>query len=390
VDVRLSAEQKKARDEVREFCEKEIAPFSEEWDRRHEFPWEAVRKMAARGYLGAFIPKEHGGLGVDYITYTILCEEISRACGSCGVIMSVNNSLSGYPLMKYGTHEQKTKFLMPIARGERLGCFAQTEPGSGSDAGSQTSVAKRKGDEYIISGTKRFITNGANAGTIILFASVDLAKKHRGLTAFVVDSRSKGFSVGKLEDKMGLWASDCAELVFDECAVPAENLLGKEGDGFKVAMDTLDGGRIGIGAQSIGIAQRAFDAALAHAKSKVIDDVPVGANQHAQFALADMAMGLEASRLLVRKAAWLRQHGVRVSKEAAIAKLFSSEFCMRTVTQAVQVMGLDGTVKGSIAERCFRDSKVLELYEGTSEIQRLVIAGQIYKELGVEVKKGEA
>ena len=388
MDVRLSEEQKRARDDVRAFCDEHITPFSEEWDRNHQFPRDAVRKMGERGYLGVFIPKEFGGVGADYITYTLICEEISRACGSCGVVLSVNNSLTGYPILKYGTQEQKTKFLTPMARGERLGCFAQTEPGSGSDAGSQTTVAKRRGDEYIISGTKRFITNGANAGTILLFASVDLAKRHKGLTAFLVDSRTKGFSVGKLEDKMGLWASDCAELVFDECAVPADNLLGKEGDGFKVAMDTLDGGRIGIGAQSIGIAQRAYDAALAHAKTKVIDDVPVGKHQHAQFALADMAMGLDACRLLVRKAAWLRQQGARVSKEAAMAKLFSSEFCMRTVTNAVQVMGLDGTLKGSIAERCFRDSKVLELYEGTSEIQRLVIAGQIYKELGIEGEKG--
>jgi butyryl-CoA dehydrogenase len=306
-------------------------------------------------------------------------EEVSRACASTGVIMSVNNSLVCDPLLAFGTEAQKQRYLVPLAHGEKLGCFCLSEPNAGSDAANQETTARRDGDTYVLTGTKNFISNGAEADVAVVFASLDRSKGHRGIAAFLVERACPGYTVAKLEKKLGIKGSSTAQIVLDGCRVPAENLLGKDGEGFKVAMATLDGGRIGIAAQAVGIARAAFEAAREYAKGRVQFGKPIASLQAIQFMLADMATEIEAARLLTYRAAALKDAGRRFSKEAAMAKLYASEAAMRITTKAIQVHGGYGYILDYPVQRYFRDAKITEIYEGTSEIQRLVIAAHLLK-----------
>lgn len=367
-------EQELVRRTVREFAEREIKPIAKEIDRHHRFPAESVPKMAALGLLGMNYPAEDGGAGTDMVTYCIAMEEISRACASHGVIMTVNNSLAAFPLWRFGTKEQKEKHLRPLLQGTKLGAFGLTEPQAGSDVVQMRSLARREGKDYVLNGQKLFITVGGPAETYVVFAQTDPAAAHRGQTAFILEKGMKGFEIGKPEDKLGICAAPSVSLYFRDVKVAAENRLGQEGEGFKIAMMTLDGGRLGVAAQAIGIAQAAFDEAVAYAKSRVQFGQPIGRHQAIQFLLADMWVRLEASRVLLYRAAQMKDRGERFTKEAAMAKLYASEAAMWITTKAVQVHGGNGYIKDYIVERLMRDAKITEIYEGTSEIQRLVIA----------------
>jgi butyryl-CoA dehydrogenase len=367
------------RAEVRQFVEKEIYPHAAEWDAKEQFPWDQVKEMGRRGYLGIFVPEEYGGMGLDYLPYAIASEEAARGCGSCGVIVSVNNSLACFPVKTYGSEEQKRKYLTPMAKGEQLGCFALTEPNAGSDPIMMSTLAKRTGDEYIISGTKRFITTGANSRIAIVFAKTSPELKHKGISAFIVDKERSGVKIDKHEEKLGIRASDTDELVFDDVRVPKENLLGNEGDGFKIAMDTLDCGRIGIGAQAVGIAQRALEESLAHAKTRVQFGQPIGKNQAISTYLADMATQIEAARLMVYKACHVRNSGARSSVESAMAKMFASDVAMQCSITACQIMGSEGVNESRPAARLMRDAKITQIYEGTNEIMRVIVASGLIK-----------
>jgi butyryl-CoA dehydrogenase len=338
-----------------------------------------VKKLAEMGLLGVAIPAELGGAGMDNVSYAVAMEEISRGCAGTGVIMSVSNSLYCDPVVKYGTDEQKKEFLAPYASGEKLGAFALTEPMSGSDAAEMRTVAVRRGDEYVIDGTKNFITNGPQADAILVFLMTDKAKRHKGISAFLVPTDAKGFSRGKPDDKVGIRASGSCSLFFEGCAVPARFRLGEEGDGFKIAMGTLDGGRIGIAAQALGIARAALEEAVAYAKDRKAFGQPITQFQAIQFMIADMATELDAARLLTLRAASLKDKGVRHSTESAMAKLFASEMSERVTSRAIQIHGGYGYVKDYDVERHWRDSRITEIYEGTSEIQRLVISAGVLK-----------
>jgi butyryl-CoA dehydrogenase len=316
---------------------------------------------------------------MDNVSYALAAEEISRGCAGTGVIMSVNNSLYCDPVMKYGTEEQKKEFLTPFARGEKLGAYALTEPQSGSDAAETKTVAVARGDEYVLDGSKNFITNGPQADVILVFAMTDKSKRHKGISAFLVPTDAQGFSRGKPDDKVGIRASGSCPLFFEGCAIPKRYRLGGEGDGFKIAMGTLDGGRIGIAGQALGIARAGYELALAYAKERKAFGQPISQFQAIQFMLADMATELDAARLLTWRAAWLKDKGVRHSTESAMAKLYASEMCERVTSKGIQIHGGYGYVKEYDAERHWRDSRITELYEGTSEIQRLVIAGALLK-----------
>lgn len=379
MDLKLTEEQKMIKEMVKNFAEKEVAPIAEKLDEGEIFPQENVRRMAELGLLGMIIPQEYGGAGLDVVSYTIAIEEIARYCASTAVIMSVNNSLVCEPIYKYGTEEQKKKYLIPLARGEKLGCFSLSEPGTGSDAAAQKTVAVKKGNEWILNGTKNFITNGPQADVAIVFAMTDKSKGHRGISTFIVEKDSPGYSVGKIEKKLGIRGSSTSQILLEDCRVPQENLLGNEGDGFKIAMTTLDGGRIGIASQALGIARGAYEDALAYAKQREAFGQPIANFQGIQWMLADMAVRIDAARLLIWRAALMKQNGERYTKEAAMAKLFASETAMWTVTKAVQIHGGYGYIKDYRVERFFRDAKITEIYEGTSEIQRNVIAREILK-----------
>jgi butyryl-CoA dehydrogenase len=379
VDIELTEVQRQVRDMCREFAEKELRPNARRWDEHHEFPREAVRKMAELGLLSVAVPPEWGGAGMDNVSYALAMEEISRGCAGTGVIMSVNNSLYCDPVLKSGTDEQKTRFLAPYARGEKLGAFALTEPSSGSDAAEMKTVAVRRGDDYVLDGSKNYITNGPQADTILVFAMTDPAKRHRGISAFLVPTDAKGFTRGKPDDKVGIRASGSCTIFLEGCTVPARLRLGEEGEGFKIAMGTLDGGRIGIGAQAVGIARAAFEEAVAYAKERKSFGKPIAEHQAIAFMLADMATEIDAARLLVLRAAAMKDQGVRHSAESAMAKLFASETCERVTSKAIQVHGGLGYVKECDAERHWRDSRITEIYEGTSEIQRLVISAAVLK-----------
>lgn len=361
------------RDAAKDFAKKEIYPKAKELDETGRFPTEIIQKLAEMGFMGMCVPENYGGAGLDMLSYILALEEISAGCASTGVIMSVNNSLVCAPLLKFGTEEQKKKHLTPLAQGKKLGCFALSEPGNGSDAVALRTTAKKNGDHYILNGTKNFITNGKEAETCILFATTDAGLKSKGVCAFILEKGMPGFSVGKLEEKLGISASSTAQLHLDNVKVPAANLLGAEGEGFKVAMSTLDGGRIGIAAQALGIA----DAALFEAKKFVKERQAFGASlaklQGIQWTVADMATRLEAAKLLTYRAARKKDAGEKFTKEAAMAKLYASEMCMWLTTKAVQLHGGYGYCKEYPVERHFRDAKITEIYEGTSEIQRLVI-----------------
>jgi len=332
------------------------------------------------GLCGMMVPEAYGGAGFDGVSYVIAIEEVSKACASTGVILSVNNSLFCAPLLRHGSEDQKRKYLAPHARGEKIGAYCLTEPGCGSDAASLRTLARRAGDRYVLTGSKVFVTNGVAAHTFVVYATLDPKLRHKGICAFIVERDSPGLRLGKPEHKMGITCSGSVEIVLDGCEVPADNLLGAEGDGFKIAMSTLDGGRIGIAAQAIGIGQAALDESLLYSRQREAFGQPIADFQAIQWKLADMATELEAARLLAYRAAWLRDQQRRCSLETSMAKLFASEACMRAAKEGVQIHGGYGYINEYPVERLFRDAKITEIYEGTSEIQRLVIAKEILKE----------
>jgi butyryl-CoA dehydrogenase len=367
----------------RDLADKELAPKAGEHDREHKFPKEQVNKLVELGLMGVAVSEEDGGSGLDNLAYAIGMEEVSRGCASTGVIMSVNNSLYCDPVMRYASDEQKGEWLKPFASGEKLGCFALTEPGNGSDAGAARTTAELDGDEWVLNGTKSWITNGYEADAAIVFATTDREMKHKGISAFLVPMPTDGLSLGKKEDKLGIRASSTCNLIFENCRIPEANMLGEPGFGFKIAMSTLDGGRIGIAAQALGIAQAAFEAAAAYAKEREAFGQPIANLQAIQFKLADMALRIEGARLLTWRAAMLKDAGdARYTKEAAMAKLAASEASTFVSHQAIQVFGGNGYVTEYPVERHYRDARITEIYEGTSEIQRLVIANSVLKELG--------
>jgi len=364
---------------VREFAEAEVKPLAKELDDSGHFPRETFRKAATLGLTGIALPEQYGGAGFDHVSYAIVIEELSRACASTGVILSVQNSLYCDPIYRHGTEEQKQRLLVPFARGEKIGCYALTEPQAGSNAAALATRAVRQGDRYIVNGTKAWITNGGVADAAIVYVNTDPAKGEKGITALVVERGTPGFKVGKDEKKLGIHATACVELAFTDCEVPAENRIGNEGEGYKMALSTLDGGRIGIAAQATGIAQGAFEEALKYSQQRTAFGQPIANFQAIQFMLADMATEIDAARLLTRKAAWKQDTGARFTMEASIAKLFASEMATRVTHKALQVHGGYGYSHEYPVERMYRDARITEIYEGASEIQRLVIAAWVLK-----------
>jgi len=372
--LELSEEQQMIQTMAREFAESAIRPIAAEIDREARFPHETVKRMGELGLMGIAIPEQWAGSGADAVAYVVALEEIARVCASHAVIMSVNNSLYCDPLYKHGTDTQRGRFLSPVAGGHAHGCFALTEPQAGSDATNQHTVAVRDGDGYVLNGRKLFITSGREASFALVFCQTDRARGHHGISAFVVEKGTPGFGVSKTEDKLGIRASDTAELVFDDCRVPAANRLGEEGQGFRIAMGTLDGGRIGIAAQAVGIATGAYEKALAYARERKSFGVPIGQHQMVQWMLADMATAIDGARLLTLRAATLKDAGKPYTTAAAMAKLFAAETAMKVTTDAVQLHGGYGFIREYEVERYFRDAKITQIYEGTSQIQKLVIA----------------
>jgi butyryl-CoA dehydrogenase len=379
LNLELSDEQKLLQRTVREFAENEVKPLARELDETGRFPHENFRKAAELGLTAVALPESAGGAGFDHISYSIVMEEISRVCASTGTILSVQNSLYCDPLHRFGTEAQKKKFLVPFARGEKIGCYALTEPQAGSNAAALATRAVRQGDRYVVNGAKAWITNGGVADAALVYVSTDPAKGEKGITALVIERGKSGFKVGKEEKKLGIHATACTELSFTDCEVPVENRIGNEGEGYKIAMTTLDGGRIGIAAQATGIAQGAFEQALGYAQQRQAFGHPIAEFQAIQFMLADMATEIDAARLLARKAAWKQDTGARFSMEASIAKLFASELATRATHKAMQIHGGYGYSHEYPVERMYRDARITEIYEGTSEIQRLVIAAWVLK-----------
>ncbi|MDD4587362.1 MAG: acyl-CoA dehydrogenase [Heliobacteriaceae bacterium] len=379
MDWQLTEEQELIVKMAREFAQQEVAPRAAEVDKNHRFPGENVARMKELGLMGICIPEAYGGGGADYLTYIMVAEELARACATTGVILSVHMSVCTYPIFQLGTEAQRQKYVVPLAKGEKLGAFALTEPGAGSDAAAQQTVAVRDGDHYVLNGSKCFITNGAYADVFIVAAMTDKSKGTKGISAFIVEKDFPGFSVGQTEDKMGLKGSSTTEIILKNCVVPVENLLGQEGEGFKVAMTALDGGRISIGAQAVGIAQASLDAAVAYAKSRRQFGKPIAAFQAVQFMLAEMATRIEAARGLVHRAAWLKEKHRPVTQASAMAKYYASEVASWCANRAVQIHGGYGYITSFPVERYMRDAKVTEIYEGTTEIQKLVIAGNLLR-----------
>jgi butyryl-CoA dehydrogenase len=379
LNLELTEEQRLLQKSVREFAESEVKPLAKELDETGRFPRAIFKKAAELGLTGVAFPEAEGGAGFDHVAYTIVIEEISRCCASTGVILSVQNSLYCDPIHRFGTEEQKRKFLQPFARGEKIGCYALTEPQAGSNAAALQTKAVKKGEKYIINGTKAWITNGGAADAAIVYANTEPAQGEKGISALVVEKGTPGFKIGKEEKKLGIHATACCELVFTDCEVPLANRIGKEGEGYKVALSTLDGGRIGIAAQATGIAQGAFEAALAYSNQRMAFGHPISQFQAIQFMLADMSTEIDAARLIVRKAAWKQDTGVRFTLDAAIAKLFASEMATRVAHKAIQVHGGNGYSREYTVERAYRDARITEIYEGTSEIQRLVISSWVLK-----------
>ncbi len=370
----LSQEHKMLRDLYRAFAENEVKPLAQEVDETERFPAETVSKMAKLGFLGIPFPKEYGGQGCDSLAYAMCVEELSRVCATTGVIVSAHTSLGANPIYKFGTEEQKQKYLAPLAKGAHLGAFGLTEPNAGSDASGQQTKAVLNGDHYILEGTKIFITNGGEADTYIIFAMTDKSQGIKGITAFIVEKDFPGFSMGTKEKKMGIRGSSTYELIFKDCPVPVANRLGKEGDGFKIAMQTLDGGRIGIAAQALGIAQGAFDETVKYVKERVQFGRALIKFQNTQFQLADLKTRIEAARMLVYSAAVAEDTKSKFSVEAAMAKLYAAETAMEVTTKCVQLYGGYGYSRDYPLERMMRDAKITEIYEGTSEVQRMVIS----------------
>lgn len=379
MDFNLTDEQKQIREEIRRFAENELAPDAAERDAQEKFPHRQVKELGRLGYLGINTSPQYGGQGADMISYAIVIEELSRVDASTGAIVSVNNSLVCYGLELFGSDYLKQTHLIPLAKGELLGAYCLSEPGSGSDASNMQTTVRREGDSYVINGTKNFITNGVNADRFIVFATIDKAAGHRGVCAFLVEKNSPGFSVGKKEKKLGIRSSDTAMLNFDNVKVPAKNLLGQERKGFNIAMKILDCGRIGIAAQALGIAQSALEAATKYAKERVQFGQPIAEFQAIQFMLADMATHIAAARLLVYHAAAIKDEGRDYATAAAQAKLYASHVAVDCAVKAVQIYGGAGYLKDYPVERIMRDARITEIYEGTSEIQKLVIARSLLK-----------
>lgn len=375
----LSDEHQMIRKMVREFAQNEIEPTAAKRDEEQYFERSIFEKMGELGLTGIPWSEEYGGIGSDYLAYCIAVEELSRVDASIGVTLSAHTSLAGWPINKFGNEEQKQKFLRPMAQGEKMGAYGLTEPGSGSDASRMKTTARLEGNQYVLNGSKIFITNGGVADIYVVFASTDQTQQAKGITAFIIEKGFPGFSIGKKEDKLGIRSSPTTEIIFEDCRVPVENVLGQVGEGFKIAMMTLDGGRNGIAAQAVGIAQGALDAAVNYAKERVQFGKPISAQQGIGFKLADMATSVEAARLLTYQAAWREGAGLPYGKESAMSKLFAGDTAMKVATEAVQVFGGYGYIKEYPVERFFRDAKITQIYEGTQEIQRLVISRMLTK-----------
>ncbi|MBX7152075.1 acyl-CoA dehydrogenase [bacterium] len=377
MDFKFSEEQELIRETAKNFAQEYLAPFAHERDEHQKFPKEAVEKLGELGFMGMMVSDKYGGSGLDAMTYVLVIQELSKVDASAGVICSVNNSLVCFNVEKYGTEEQKQKYLVPLASGKALGAYSLSEASSGSDAASLQCFAEKKGDHYLVNGTKLWVTNGASSDYVVCFIRTDRSSKTKGISAFVVDKKFPGFRVGKKENKLGIRASDTTELVFENCMIPKENLLGEEGIGFKIAMETLDGGRIGIAAQAIGIAEGALEEAVKYSKTREQFGQSISKFQANEFKIADMATRVDAAKMLLYRACWLKDNGQKYGKEAAMAKLFASETAMAVTTQAVQMHGGYGYTKEYPVERMMRDAKITEIYEGTSEIQRVVIARHV-------------
>jgi alkylation response protein AidB-like acyl-CoA dehydrogenase len=380
MDFELTEEQRMVQEMTRGFAEKELEPVASRLDRDGVYPQEQLEKLGEMGLMGVFVPQECGGAGMDFISYITALEEISKVWASLGTIMSVNNSLVCGPILRFGTEAQKKRYLPLLARGEWLGCYALTEASAGSDAGSLRTRARRLNGDYVLNGSKVFTTNGSRANLAIVYAVTDPTQGKQGISAFIVERDTRGVVVDKIEDKLGLRSSETAALSFEDCRVPQENLLGPEGEGFKIALETLDGGRIGIAAQALGIARGCLEESLSYSKERRQFGQPIGDFQAIQWMLADMATEIDAARLLTYRAAWLCQCGGKLTRAAAMAKLFASEASNRAAYKALQIFGGYGYIKDFPVERFFRDARVTTLYEGTSEIQRLIIARQLLRD----------
>lgn len=379
MDFQFSETHELIRETARHFADQKIAPGSIERDEKEIFPRDLVKEMGELGFMGMMVPEEWGGAGLDTISYVIAMEEISRVDASCGVIMSVNNSLVCYGIDKYGTEDQKKRYLRDLASGKKLGAFALSEPEAGSDASNQRTVADRDGDYYILNGTKNWITNGSTCDLVLVMAATDKAKGPKGISTFIVDKGIPGFSVAKKEKKLGIRSSDTVSLAFQDAKVPVANRIGEEGDGFKFAMKTLEGGRIGIAAQALGIAQACLDTSINYSKQRKAFDRPIAELQAIQFKIAEMATNIQAARMLILKAAALKDAGQPFGQEAAMAKLFASKISVQAALEAIQIHGGYGYVQEYLVERYLRDAKITEIYEGTSEIQRVVISRSLLR-----------
>lgn len=378
--MKLDEQQQMARDTARDFARKELAPHAEAWDREHAFPREAVAGLGALGFMGMVVPEEYDGAGMDHVAYALALEEIAAGCGAVSTIMSVHNSVGCAPILKFGTADQKERFLKPMARGEMLGAFCLTEPQAGSDAAALKTKAVRDGDHWVLNGTKMFITSGREADVAIVFAVTNPEAGKKGISAFIVPTRTPGYSVVRVEDKLGQHASDTCQVAFEDLRVPADLMLGAEGDGYKIALANLEGGRIGIASQSVGMARAAYEFARDYAKERVTFGKPIIEHQAVAFRLADMKVRIEAARHLVLEAARLRDEGKPCLTEACMAKLFASEMAERVCSDAIQTLGGYGYVADYPVERIYRDVRVCQIYEGTSDVQRMVIARAIAQE----------
>ncbi|HEV2250323.1 MAG TPA: acyl-CoA dehydrogenase [Candidatus Limnocylindria bacterium] len=378
-DLTLTESQELVRRTARDFATEKLLPIAHDIDEQGTVPPAILKELAALGFMGVYVPEAQGGAGLDAVSYVLACEEINRACASTGVIMQAHNSLTASPILHFGTTAQHERWLRPLARGETLGCFALSEPASGSDAAGLQLTARRDGSVWVLNGTKNFITNGLSAGVVLVFAQTEPGSRHRGITAFVVDKPTKGLTVGRVEQKLGIKGSDTAQLVFEDVRVPDDQRLGAVGQGFKIALSTLDGGRIGIAAQAVGIARACLEDSLAYAKERHAFGKPIVEQQAIQWMLADMATEVDAARLMVWRAAALKDRGEPYSAEAAMAKLFASDIAMKSARNCVQIFGGYGYLKDFPAERHYRDAKITEIYEGTSEIMKLVIAEDMFR-----------
>jgi butyryl-CoA dehydrogenase len=377
----LDNDYKELRDMAKSFSDSELGPIASDIDRNGAIPEDIYKKLGENGFLGIYVPEEFGGAGMDYMSYAIVVEELSRSCASTGVLVSAHTSLCVWPILSFGTDEQKKKYLPKLATGEHIGCFCLSEPNAGSDPGTLTTFAIDKGDHFEISGTKNFITNGKEASIAIVLAKTSKSNNHKGITAFIVETNSEGFNVQKLEDKLGIKGSSTAQIHLDKIKVPKENMLGQFEKGFNVALSTLDGGRIGVAAQALGIARGAFEYARQYSTERIQFGGPISKLQAIQFMIADMSTKIDASKLLIYNASTLKDNKVPYTKQAAQAKLFASEAAMWVTTKAIQLLGGNGYTKEYPVERYFRDAKITEIYEGTSEIQRIVIAAAEMKEV---------